>query len=272
MARMLECFNVSRIANGNNSVATLDAIDRNRPQKLYCQVAELLKSNIEKGQWAVGAQVPTEDHLCRLYDVSKATVRLAVEELVSLGYLKKFQGKGTFVRRRNAERSILMLTNLAENGTCRNPSCLTRLLEYRVLRPAEEVRALLNVGEDDNCHYLLSSTLKFESPYLVQRAYFPYGLLPSVLAADEAECAAREGPLVFVESKCGLKIHRLRETTDVATADAGDGALLAVEPGSQVLRARQLCSASGEVPIAYCEALFRTTTDARTVEFERPTI
>lgn len=251
-------------------MAQLDAIDRSRPQKLYCQLVELLRSHIEKGQWPVGSQVPTEEHLCRLYDVSKATVRLAVGELVSLGYLKKFQGKGTFVRRKKPEHAIPLLTNLAESGICRHhPSCLIRLLEYRILRPAAEVRGQLNAGEDDNCHFFLSSTVKLDAPYLLQRTWIPYALLPSTLAADDAQRAARETLYVHLESTCGLKIHRLREAIDVARPDERDCALLGLPPGSQVLRARHLCSAPGGVPIAFSELLHRTDTEARTVEFER---
>ncbi len=248
---------------------SVDAIDRARPQKLYCQLAELLRTQIDTGRWPVGSQVPTEDRLCGLYNVSKATVRLAVDELVSLGYLKKFQGKGTFVRRRRPEHGIPLLTNLAENGICRNPSCITRLLEYRVQRPPDEVRAHLGIGEEDNCHYLLSATAKLGTPYLLRRTYLPYGLMPSLLGGEQAARAGEETPYAFLEEACGQKIHRLRETMDVATADARDGELLGVEPGSPVLRARHLCTAPGEVPFIFSELLYRTEADARTVEYER---
>lgn len=252
-------------------MARVDAIDRSRPQKLYCQLAELLRSRIDAGQWPVGARVPTEDDLCVLYNVSKATVRLAVDELVSLGYLRKFQGKGTFVRRKKPEHSIPLLTNLAENGICRNPSCLTRLLEYRLLRPAADVRAELGAGRDDNCHYFLASTVKYDAPYLLQRTWVPYALSPAALDGDDLERAGRETLYVFLEERFGLKIHCLRETVDVAIVDAGDAALLSLEPGSALLRARHLCTAAGAVPIVFSELLYRTGTDGKTVEFERLT-
>lgn len=250
-------------------MARLDAIDRSKAQKLYCQLADVLRSHIEQGHWEVGTQIPTEEHLCRLYDVSKATVRLAVEELVSQGFLKKFQGKGTFVRRRRPEHSIPLLTNLAEDGLRHTSSCLTRLVEYKVLKPADHIRFELNAGERDNCHYLSTLTVTFDSPYLLQKSYLPYSLLPSSLGVDEAERASRGSLYAFFETRCGLRIHRLREMVDVASVGEEDGALLELEPGTPVLRARQLCSASGDVPIVFSELLFRTGAHARAVEFER---
>lgn len=252
-------------------MARSEAVDRTRPQKLYCQLAEVLRSHIEQGHWEVGSQIPTEEHLCRQYDVSKATVRLAVEELVSQGFLKKFQGKGTFVRRRWPEHSIPMLTNLAGDGLRLASSCLTRLVEYELVKPPEHIRVELNAGEGDNCHRLSTLTVTFDAPYLLQRSYLPYALLPASLGADEAERAGRGSVYVFFEARCGLRIHRLRERVDVVSAGEADGALLELAPGAPVLRARQLCTASGDVPILFSELLFRTERHARVVELERLT-
>jgi GntR family transcriptional regulator len=253
-------------------LANLDAIDRTKPQKLYCQLASVLRSQVEAGQWEVGSQIPTEDHLCRLYNVSKATVRLAVDELVSLGYLKKFQGKGTFVRRRKPEHSIPLLTNFAEDGTCRNPSCTTRLVDYGLVKPPEHVRSQLSSGEGDDCHYLSALTIAYDSPHSLRKAYVPRGLLPSSLDEGEAERATRGHLYVFIESRCGQKIHRVQETIDIARAEAADAAHLGLEPGSPIVRAIDLCTASGGVPIIFCESLYRTDAYARTVEFERLTM
>ncbi len=252
-------------------MARLDAIDRHGTQKLYCQLAELLRAHVESGRWAVGAQVPSEEQLCRAYDVSKATVRLAVEELVSLGVLKKLQGKGTFVRRRKPEHAIPLLTNLADDETCRNPSCLARLIDYRVLRPDEEVRAHLKLGEDDNCHRFVVSTVKLGSPWLLQRTWVPYALLPSALGGDEVERVCREGPYAFVDGRCGLRIDRLREALDVVPAGDEDGPLLGVEAAEALLRASRLCTAADGTPVAFSRSLYRTTTEARTTELERLT-
>ncbi len=72
-------------------------VDRGSKEKLYVQIYSILIEKIESGEWPPGTQIPTEDELCRIYDVSKVTVREAIQELVREGYLKRQQGKGTFV-------------------------------------------------------------------------------------------------------------------------------------------------------------------------------
>ena len=69
-------------------------IDRTRSQKLYSQLFEILKEQIGKDGWEVGTQIPTEEQLCSQYNVSKATVRLALAELVLDGISEKNSGQG----------------------------------------------------------------------------------------------------------------------------------------------------------------------------------
>ncbi|MDP2157266.1 MAG: GntR family transcriptional regulator, partial [Nitrospirota bacterium] len=116
------------------------AIDRTTSQKLYCQLLDILRGLIEKSEWKVGAQISTEEQLCSQYNVSKATVRLALAELVAMGYLKKIQGKGTFVRRRKPENKIAMLVNVGEDNLYRNPDCITRIIDNKTLKPDSDIR------------------------------------------------------------------------------------------------------------------------------------
>ena len=90
-------------------------VDRENHQKLYVQMFSIIKEKIEKREWPVGSQIPTEDELCRDFTVSKATVRMAIADLVRSGYLRKLQGKGTFVMHAMPDLGITMKTQLTED-------------------------------------------------------------------------------------------------------------------------------------------------------------
>ncbi|MDO5733044.1 MAG: GntR family transcriptional regulator, partial [Eubacteriales bacterium] len=65
---------------------------------LYQAIVDDLQRKIDDGFFTVGTQIPTEMQLCAEYDVSRITVRRAIEELVKLKRLTIVRGKGTFVR------------------------------------------------------------------------------------------------------------------------------------------------------------------------------
>ena len=62
---------------------------------LYQQLAELLKEEIHAGRYKQGQKLPTELELCKLYHVSRNTVRGALQQLEKENLLLRQQGKGT---------------------------------------------------------------------------------------------------------------------------------------------------------------------------------
>ena len=92
----------------------MELIDRQDHQKLYLQLYEILRKKIESNEWPVGSQIPTEDELCKTFNVSRATVRTALLEFVRQGYLVRRQGKGTFVSRNVMSEGLSMGANFKE--------------------------------------------------------------------------------------------------------------------------------------------------------------
>lgn len=65
---------------------------------IYAKIAEMLRSEIKSGSLKPGAQLPTEEELCRLYNVSRGTIQKALNLLVSEGIISRRRGIGSFVR------------------------------------------------------------------------------------------------------------------------------------------------------------------------------
>jgi len=75
-------------------------MDTSLPVPLYHQVAGLLRQRIEDSVYPVGRRLLSEDELAAEFDVSRATIRQAIGELVIEGLVVRKQGRGTFVEAR----------------------------------------------------------------------------------------------------------------------------------------------------------------------------
>ena len=64
---------------------------------LYQQLYDLLLDQIRSGVYPSGSKIPSEEELCKTYDLSRVTVRNALGRLVDDNILVKRHGKGTFV-------------------------------------------------------------------------------------------------------------------------------------------------------------------------------
>lgn len=60
-------------------------------------IYEALKREIERGDYAPGARLPSESEISRAYGVQRDTARRALKKLVDDGLITKRPGKGSFV-------------------------------------------------------------------------------------------------------------------------------------------------------------------------------
>ena len=70
------------------------------------KVFAYLKDNITNGKWKENERITPEIALATELEVSRNSVREAIEKMVGLGILEKMKGKGTFVKKRDCGLSF----------------------------------------------------------------------------------------------------------------------------------------------------------------------
>jgi GntR family transcriptional regulator len=63
----------------------------------YATIEETIATEIAQGDYRPGDQLPTEDALLQRFQVSRITVRRAIQNLAGRGLLEIRRGLGTFV-------------------------------------------------------------------------------------------------------------------------------------------------------------------------------
>lgn len=101
-----------------------------------------------------GSRLPPEKDLCREYNVSRVTIRRAVEDLVLDGLISRLQGSGTFVEEPRYVHQVRETFADRVTGFYRQQEALgrevtSRVLANRVVRDADAAQSLgLNAAED----------------------------------------------------------------------------------------------------------------------------
>ncbi|WP_282083942.1 GntR family transcriptional regulator [Streptomyces tendae] len=72
-------------------------IDHEGPVTPYRQLAEILKARIDRGDWAEGRPIASENSLVQQYGLARTTVRRAIAALVEERIVWTVQGRGTYV-------------------------------------------------------------------------------------------------------------------------------------------------------------------------------
>ncbi len=98
---------------------TIGQLSRDDPKPLYLQLQTVLRNAIETRLVAADSAIPAERDLAIDFDVSRITVRKAVDGLVSEGLLTRKRGAGTFVFGQRVEKSLSKLSSFSEDMTLR---------------------------------------------------------------------------------------------------------------------------------------------------------
>ena len=81
---------------------------------LYAQIEFSLRERLSSGWIAPGQRFPTDEQLCREFEVSRATVRSAVDALHRDGLITRVPGRGTFVNNATDRENVLRFSGSIE--------------------------------------------------------------------------------------------------------------------------------------------------------------
>ncbi len=237
-------------------------IDRERPQKLYVQLYEIFKGKIEGGEWPAGSQIPVEEALCRTYEVSKATVRLAISDLVREGYLTRRQGRGTFVSKGFSPDTLTLKATFGEFLLEPSEGMRTSVLAQTVMMPVDDLGAKLSVSGDRHLIYIKRLRSTFEGPVLIQEAFIPYNVCPQLLEEDISGTS-----LLEVLRRHGVRISGMKAYFDAVYPSADEAASLGVDEGETVVRLEQYFYL-GDTPFVYMRSVKKPGTWGYYIEFK----
>ena len=121
-------------------------LNRAAPVPLYHQLAEYLRQQIEQGPWQPGDFFTTEEELQKTFQVSRATVRRALQQLMDEGLLERITGKGTFIARPPLRISLPHLVSFSEEITSRGMLPSTQVLNKGVVPVPDAVAEMLRMA------------------------------------------------------------------------------------------------------------------------------
>lgn len=149
-------------------------IDRSSPVPLYHQLAEQLGKAVSSGLLQPGDAFENEVALGERLNLSRPTVRRAIQELVDQGLLLRRRGLGTTVAARKVHRRA-ELTSLWDDLARAGDKPATKVLSHELVQD-ERVAAALDLPSDTVFLSVLRVRCSGEAPLAVLHNWLPPGL------------------------------------------------------------------------------------------------
>jgi GntR family transcriptional regulator len=209
--------------------------------------------NIESGAWKPNAQLPTEADLALRFGVSKITVRQALRDLAERGYIRREQGRGTFVAFPELEQGPRDLTSFSEEMRRRGFRPASRVLEMRVAPATAEVADGLQIEPGRDVVVLKRLRMAGGEPMGIQTAHIPLDLAPGLDSEDFENQSLYE----VLQRKYGLHPASARETHFAVAVEPEEARVLQVEAGAPALAAERVTFLRGGRPMEYACSVMR---------------
>ena len=236
-----------------SNVLNLVDIDKDGPLPLYHQVREALLTLIVEGGLQEGSLIPTEREIGEKFQVSRITVRRAIDELVREGYLVAQQGKGTFVARPKIDRRMTQMQSFSEQMLEEGHRPDSQLLSLRHEKATGHVASLLKIQDDQWIWVVERLRYADDEPICISVTYLN---LPLDVTLTPAELQ-QERSLWAILDKKGVRLTRSEETVQATGAGEREAELLNIEVGAPLLVVEGVVYTADNTPIEYHEMFNR---------------
>jgi len=122
-------------------------VERRLGTPLHHQIYLILREAILSGRHPAGEPLPPEEALTRLFDVSRITVRRALESLDRADLIERRQGRGTYVRTDALPTPLRMpITSVFKSMEAFGRHTEARVVEFGYETASPQVQGALGVG------------------------------------------------------------------------------------------------------------------------------
>ena len=217
---------------------------------LYIQLKEKLLEDIEKN-YKPNDIIPPEGKLEQEYQVSRITVRKAIEELERENIVVKKQGKGTYVKEKTVLYDANMIGSLTQRLHNQNRILTTKSKFFKIITKDEEhfTKELLS---SDTLLCMKRTRLLEGTPFALMTNYFDINKVPTL-----EKNFNQESLYAFIKEEYGIELHSSDETVEAVAANASEAQQLEIEEGKPLLSLKRLSYDKNGLAIEFSHLLIK---------------
>ena len=179
-----------------------------------------------------------EDILSEKYNVSKMTVKKALDLLVNDGLIIKRRGSGTFVKditEKEIQRIIEKKQFSGLTTTSIGHKVTSKVLEFKIINATKEIADILKIEEDEFIYFVHRVRYVDDKAVVIEKTYIPLNLIPGMKLAD-----VKKSIYGYIKDKLGLNIQSAHSTVRAMKSDELDRKYLNLEKDEPILEVERV--------------------------------
>ncbi|NNE51425.1 MAG: GntR family transcriptional regulator [Sulfitobacter sp.] len=220
-----------------------------KARRVYLQ----LKEEIARGVHAEGSLLPGEQKLAALLDVSRVTVRRAMDALEADGLVERRAGAGTKVRGAGRKPTMAAdFTTLIPQVVQMGQETTARLLSFAYGKAPAAVARAMELPENARMQTAVRLRLVEGQPFSHLTTH-----VPEEIAQNYTEAELATTPLYALLERSGVKVERARQSVSATLAAPDVAEVLGLSIGAPLLSLERVVRDAQGRGVEYLSALYR---------------
>lgn len=224
---------------------------------LYCQLKNLILDKIEKGEFKADSKIPSEQDFCERYDISRPTVRQAINELTASGHLYKLKGKGTFVSTRKTHIHIKDYSGFTDSILDSKDPAEKNIVSMEITSSDKDKKLseLFGLKPDMPADFAAITYINNHGGEVISlnTSYIPLYHFPDICEDIKLKKPSHD----ILRGKYPLIPNTSKSVLEVIYTDQRDAAYLKVQPGQPLIRVNNMLFAKNGQPVEYIVTKYR---------------
>lgn len=202
---------------------------------LYQNVLNDLILKIESNELKLGVKLPSEQQLGSEYGVSRITIRRALQELESRGYIIKQQGRGSFVADQEPDSELFKNVDIESAIHKMNLTAHIKLMRFDLIvdgKSFNNERQMLNLAEDEYFYHMQYGYYGDEELMAVQNLSLSFDYFPLIRVSEIKDKMIYS----MLAKKYGFKNMNFLQTTTTGLVGNNERKLLGINKGAPFVK------------------------------------
>ena len=217
----------------------------------YMQLRQRLTDGVDQGLLKVGSPLPPEREIASITEMSRVTVRKAIQALAEDGIIIQKQGSGSFIASKapQIEQSLSRLTSFSEDMSRRGMNSTSVWLERGVFMPSPDETLALALSPDASVSRISRLRMADNKPMAIERASLSTAMLPNPLLVESS--------LYKVLGEAGFRPVRALQKISAVDLEEEDATLLEVPVGKAGLRIERTSYLADGQTVEFTQSIYR---------------
>lgn len=220
----------------------------------HTQISQWLRDQIDNGAFKAEEKLPSENELSKKFDVSRVTIRRALQSLENEEIIYRCQGLGSFVSDNRTSHNLIRLTDFSEDMAKAGLEATSKVLDFTTVNAPAWLAKLLGIEEDTKVIRVDRLRLGDGQPIAFDSTWLPilYGQLLEEKELSETTIYK------ILEEKYEIVINRGCYRISAEISDSYLSKTLDIPEQSPLLLIDRISYTIGDKPVYYQKRYYRS--------------